>query len=122
MELTLQQISYLLEVAAKSPFTAEQIAGLIRERAADDIIPLNRVPTIREWFSKDNITSFTENKPLATRIFHIMERFFYHVGDLGIDEFVVHPQVGPIHRWKDCGVQSQRVIRLMFAHYGYKIP
>lgn len=120
MELTVQQISYLLETASRSPFTAEEIACLIK-RAKDQnqaVVPTPRLPTVSELFSKENIERFTKNKSLMTRVLHIIDRSLSGMEDVCIDEICINPHIPPIHRWKNCGKQSQCIIRSMFKNYG----
>lgn len=123
MELTIQQINYLLLEAFKSPLTAEQIVRLIKDQKSGSVVREEPLPGLREFFSKSSIARFTDNKPLITRLSHVVregrqfERFIY----LSLDEAIEHPQFPPLKRWKNCGKVASEVVRRMFQSHGIDI-
>ncbi len=123
MELTLVQINYLLQAAVQSPFTAEQIARLIREKRLEDIISLSRVPTMREFFSEENIGLFTDKKQLVTRLFRVVnnESGLMSFVDLPLDEAVRHPEFHRPYFWKNCGKVTANLACRMFKSQGFDV-
>ncbi len=69
MELSVQQISYLLEVAEQSSLTAEEISELIRIK---ELLP-PRERTVREVFTKENIKKYGCTKYITALVYRLID-------------------------------------------------
>ncbi len=123
MELSVQQISYLLEVAEQSSLTAEEIGQLILGHAGELFIvpgiePKLKRLTVRELFSRDSISRFTDVGPLITRINNTVVIRPGVVEQRDLDRSAYQVSFPPLRKWQFCGEKCQQIITQILQSEG----
>lgn len=117
MEATANEFAILFETVLSSGLSAQEIVDLINEHSTDGV--LISVPkctkTVAELFSKSNISRFTKESKLVTRICNAVypqstsvfegKCFWVDLSQKATEVMFRHPR-----KWRNCGKRCEPVI------------